>query len=56
VRRAISAVSPLVVELSEGRRRGYDVPDPADLAWLHLVDPQGIPSEWLAPEVHRRTG
>ena len=24
----------MVTELSEGRRRGYDVPDPADLAWL----------------------
>ena len=42
-------------ELSEGRRRGYDVPDPADLAWLHLVDPRVIPSEWLSPELHRRT-
>jgi len=37
----------VVIELSEGRRRGYDVPDPADLAWLHLVAPRAIPSEWL---------
>ena len=39
--------SAVGAELSEGRRRGYDVPDPADLAWLRLVDPRVIPSEWL---------
>lgn len=33
--------------LGEGRRLGYDVPNPADLAWLRLVDPRVIPSEWL---------
>jgi len=44
---AIWTPHAVVIELSEGRRRGYDVPDPQDLAWLRLVDPQVIPSEWL---------
>ena len=34
-------------ELSEGRRRGYDVPDPQHYEWLKIVDPRVIPSEWL---------
>jgi len=35
-------------ELGEGRRRGYDVPDPSVYDWLRLVDPHNMPSEWLA--------
>jgi len=35
-------------ELQDGRRKGYDVPDPADYAWLNVVDPKSMPSEWLA--------
>ena len=34
-------------ELSEGRQRGYDVPDPQHYEWLKIVDPRVIPSEWL---------
>ena len=37
----------VVQELSEGRQRGYDVPDPQDYEWLKIVDPRVIPSEWL---------
>ncbi len=35
-------------ELLAGRSKGYDVPDPADYPWLHVVDPKSMPSEWLA--------
>jgi predicted nucleic acid-binding protein len=38
----------VVSELDEGRRRGYDVLDPTDQAWLRQVDPRQMPSEWLA--------
>ena len=29
----------VVIELQEGQRKGYDVPDPADYNWLQIVDP-----------------
>lgn len=38
----------VVHELSEGQRRGYDVPNPTTYSWLSVVDPQATPSEWLA--------
>ena len=34
-------------ELSEGRKRGFDVPEPQGYEWLKIVDPRVIPSEWL---------
>jgi predicted nucleic acid-binding protein len=37
----------VVHELLEGRRKGYDVPNPADYAWLYIVEPRSMPSEWL---------
>jgi len=37
----------VVHELQEGRRKGYDVPNPADSAWLHIMEPRSMPSEWL---------
>jgi hypothetical protein len=37
----------VVHELLEGRRKGYDVPNPADYAWLSIVEPRSMPSEWL---------
>ena len=37
----------VVEELREGRQRGYEVPDPGNYAWLQIVDPLHIPSEWL---------
>lgn len=35
-------------ELLTGRNKGYDVPDPAEYKWLHIVNPKSMPSEWLA--------
>ena len=34
-------------ELSEGMRRGYDVPDPQHYEWLVVTDPRSVPSQWL---------
>ena len=39
--------SAVVLELQEGRRRGYDVPDPSDYSWLQVVEPRAVPSEWF---------
>ena len=41
------------LELQQGRRRGYDVPDPARYDWLRIVDPGAIPSEWLTLDLGR---
>lgn len=38
----------VVLELQEGHRRGYDVPNPGDYAWLRIVEPHSVPFEWLA--------
>jgi predicted nucleic acid-binding protein len=35
-------------ELLAGRSKGYDVPNPEDYAWLNIVNPKSMPSEWLA--------
>jgi predicted nucleic acid-binding protein len=35
-------------ELRTGRGKGYDVPNPDEYAWLQVVDPKAMPSEWLA--------
>lgn len=35
-------------ELLAGKSKGYDVPDPSDYAWLKIVTPKSMPSEWLA--------
>ncbi len=35
-------------ELRTGRSKGYDVPNPDNYSWLHVVDPKAMPSEWLA--------
>jgi len=41
----------VVTELAEGRRRGYDVPDPHNYAWVQIVNPKYSPSEWLTLEL-----
>ncbi len=41
----------VVAELTEGRRSGYDVPDPAKYGWLKVVNPQFTPSEWLVSDL-----
>lgn len=38
----------VVNEFAEGRRRGYEVPDPANYKWLRVVEPENTPSEWLS--------
>lgn len=38
----------VVTELEEGRRRGFEVPAPIHIPWLDIVEPQWVPSEWLA--------
>src|SRR3972149_10397881 len=35
-------------ELKEGRRKGYDVPEPGNYSWLRVVSPRSTPSEWLS--------
>lgn len=35
-------------ELLAGQTKGYDVPNPAALDWLRIVNPKSMPSEWLA--------
>jgi predicted nucleic acid-binding protein len=45
---AIVVPAAVVRELQEGRQRGYDVPDPADYAWLEIAEPGAVPSEWFA--------
>ncbi len=42
------APQAVIEELREGRRKGYDVPAPDAFDWLRIVDPQAMPSEWLA--------
>lgn len=43
----IWAPNAVVRELREGQRKGYDVPNPSDYAWLQIVEPRSVPSEWL---------
>lgn len=44
----IWAPTAVANELREGQRRGHDIPTPDDYAWLRIVDPRSMPSEWLA--------
>jgi predicted nucleic acid-binding protein len=37
----------VVNELEEGRKKGYDVPNPYEYDWFHYVEPHSMPSEWL---------
>jgi len=45
-----SVITPpaVVNELDEGRRKGFDVPNPLDYPWLEIRQPAALPSEWLA--------
>ncbi len=38
----------VVNEFAEGRRRGYEVPEPSDYGWIMVVEPKNTPSEWLS--------
>jgi hypothetical protein len=35
-------------EISEGQKRGYDVPSLKNYEWLQIVEPSSVPSEWLS--------
>lgn len=39
--------SAVVRELQEGIRRGHDVPNPDEYAWLKVKEAQAVPSEWF---------
>ena len=39
--------SAVGLELQQGQQKGYDVPNLRDYAWLQIVEPYSIPSEWL---------
>lgn len=41
----------VVLELEEGQRRGYDVPNPQNYEWLKIVNPHNIPNEWFTPDL-----
>lgn len=43
-----SAVSD---ELKQGGQKGYDVPNPNHYDWLKKINPNHIPSEWLASDL-----
>ncbi|MFZ1043774.1 MAG: hypothetical protein WCA79_18680 [Anaerolineales bacterium] len=40
--------SAVIEEFRAGRRKGYEVPNPDEYAWLEIVDPKAMPSEWLS--------
>lgn len=47
----IWAPTTVVDEMKEGRRKGYDVPDPSNYNWLQIVNPRSMPSEWFSLEL-----
>ena len=38
----------VIDEVSEGRKRGYDVPLLKSYEWLKVIKPSSVPSEWLS--------
>ncbi len=36
----------VVTELREGRKKGYDVPEPNNYGWLRIIEPQGHGYPW----------
>ncbi len=38
----------VIDEVSEGRKRGYDVPLLKSYKWLKVIEPSSVPSEWLS--------
>ena len=47
----VLTVPAVVEELKAGRRKGYDVPSAEMYAWLQIMSPQQVPSEWLASDL-----
>ncbi|MEQ8467173.1 DUF3368 domain-containing protein [Coleofasciculus sp. E1-EBD-02] len=50
---AIWTPNAVVLELREGKQRGYDVPVPDDYPWLQIVEPQFIPPELTTLDLGR---
>lgn len=40
--------SAVVLELNEGKAKGYDVPELNQCAWTQIVEFSTVPSEWFA--------
>jgi predicted nucleic acid-binding protein len=38
----------VIDELAVGRERGHNVPDVAGFSWIHIVNPERLPSQWLS--------
>jgi hypothetical protein len=38
----------VIDELAVGRERGHNVPDIAGFPWIHVVNPERAPSQWLS--------
>ena len=47
----VLSVPAVVEELEAGKRKGYDVPSVEMYAWLRVMSPQQVPSEWLASDL-----
>jgi hypothetical protein len=45
----------VAIELAEGRRLGYDVPDPDTYHWLRRMEPQSLPSRAVSRRAGRST-
>ena len=45
------SVPAVVEELQAGKIGGYDVPSAGAYAWLQIMSPQQVPSEWLASDL-----
>jgi hypothetical protein len=43
----------VVSELTEGQRRGYDVPNPSNYEWIRVVEPRSMPSELIDSIIYR---
>lgn len=41
----------VVRELKQGRKEGFDVPNPDDYPWVLVAEPRSTPSEWLAVDL-----
>lgn len=44
----MDADTAVLNEITEGQKRGYDVPDLENYHWLRIVTPVFVPFEWLS--------
>ena len=47
----VLTVPAVIDELKQGKKKGYDVPSAGMYAWLQIVPPHQVPSEWLASDL-----